>query len=277
MAASDELIHRAADILRESDGLLICAGAGMGVDSGLPDFRGNQGFWKAYPALAKSGYEFSTVASTRTFEIDPMLAWGFYGHRLNLYRKTVPNPGFAILQRWAQRMASGWFVVTSNVDGQFQKAGFDESRIYEVHGSIHHLQCTKPCTGEAWSADDFRPEVNEDTCSLTNAWPRCPRCRRMARPNILMFGDWQWNDTPTFIKRRVFSHWANRVERLAIVEIGAGTAIQTIRMVSESQGLKSQLIRINPREADIPLGVKGVSLASNGIESLAAVDALLPQ
>jgi len=90
-----------------------------------------------------------------------------------------------------------------------------------------------------------------------------------------MFGDWQWNDTPTLIQRRVFGHWANRVERLAIVEIGAGTAIQTIRMVSESQGLKSQLVRINPREADIPLGVKGVSIASNGVSALQAIDALL--
>jgi NAD-dependent SIR2 family protein deacetylase len=53
--SSADSIDMAAALLRDADGLLIAAGAGMGVDSGLPDFRGNEGFWKAYPALAKQG------------------------------------------------------------------------------------------------------------------------------------------------------------------------------------------------------------------------------
>ena len=62
-------------------GLLFTAGAGMGVDSGLPDFRGDKGFWKAYPALF--GHSFSDMANPSWFDSDPRLAWGFYGHRLN--------------------------------------------------------------------------------------------------------------------------------------------------------------------------------------------------
>jgi len=46
---SDELLRQAAQQVAHAEALLIGAGAGMGVDSGLPDFRGNQGFWKAYP------------------------------------------------------------------------------------------------------------------------------------------------------------------------------------------------------------------------------------
>ena len=52
---SGNLFESAAKLIASADGLLITAGAGMGVDSGLPDFRGNEGFWKAYPALAHSG------------------------------------------------------------------------------------------------------------------------------------------------------------------------------------------------------------------------------
>jgi len=70
-------------------GMGLGAGAGMGVDSGLPDFRGDEGFWKAYPPMAKLGIRFSSMANPRWFESDPELAWGFYGHRLNLYRATV--------------------------------------------------------------------------------------------------------------------------------------------------------------------------------------------
>jgi len=75
---------QAAELIVAADALVIAAGAGLGVDSGLPDFRGNEGFWKAYPALAKAQLNFTEVASPRTFHQDPALAWGFYGHRLAL-------------------------------------------------------------------------------------------------------------------------------------------------------------------------------------------------
>ena len=52
MTDPSEIIDRAADAIRTAEALLICAGAGMGVDSGLPDFRGPEGFWRAYPAAA---------------------------------------------------------------------------------------------------------------------------------------------------------------------------------------------------------------------------------
>jgi len=54
----DERIERAAAALREADALLVGAGTGMGVDSGLPDFRGTEGFWRAYPVIAKLGLSF---------------------------------------------------------------------------------------------------------------------------------------------------------------------------------------------------------------------------
>ena len=50
---TDKQIEKAASLIREADALLIGAGAGMGVDSGLPDFRGNEGLWRAYPKLGK--------------------------------------------------------------------------------------------------------------------------------------------------------------------------------------------------------------------------------
>jgi NAD-dependent SIR2 family protein deacetylase len=93
-------IRAAAELIADADALLVTAGAGMGVDSGLPDFRGAEGFWRAYPALGRRGLQFHQVASPRTFETDPALAWGFYGHRLDLYRRITPHPGFDILRRW---------------------------------------------------------------------------------------------------------------------------------------------------------------------------------
>ena len=69
-------------------------GRDAGVDSGLPDFRGNQGFWKAYPPYARLGLGFTALATPASFRSDPPFGWGFYGHRLNLYRAAVPHGGF---------------------------------------------------------------------------------------------------------------------------------------------------------------------------------------
>lgn len=186
------LFKRCAEVISRADGLLITAGAGMGVDSGLPDFRGQTGFWQAYPALAKAGFDFQDIANPVAFRANPHLAWGFYGHRLNLYRHTVPHEGFAILRRLGKTMPKGMFVFTSNVDGQFQKAGFSNSQVHECHGSIHHLQCLDGCMGDIWPADDFHPEVDEERCLLTSDFSCCPHCGGIARPNILMFSDWEW-------------------------------------------------------------------------------------
>jgi NAD-dependent SIR2 family protein deacetylase len=46
-------VRQAAEAIKAADAILIAAGAGMGVDSGLPDFRGTQEFWRAYPVIAR--------------------------------------------------------------------------------------------------------------------------------------------------------------------------------------------------------------------------------
>ena len=236
---------RAAKLIANADGLLIMAGAGMGVDSGLPDFRGSAGFWKAYPALEQAGIEFTSIASPSAFVSSPKRAWGFYGHRLSLYRQTVPHDGFQILRDIAAHLPKGAFVVTSNVDGQFQKAGFDESQILEVHGSIHRLQCIDPCHEAVWSASAILPKTDETKCEWGGAkLPACPKCRGLARPNILMFNDWGWINTYTSIGRAWFEQWIEQVDTFVVLEIGAGTDLPTIRRIGRSLGAPH--VRINP-------------------------------
>jgi NAD-dependent SIR2 family protein deacetylase len=265
--------RRAADLIAQADGLLITAGAGIGVDSGLPDFRGPQGFWGAYPALGRARIAFEQIANPSAFESSPLRAWGFYGHRLNLYRRTVPHEGFHILRRIGERLPQGAFIFTSNVDGQFQKAGFGGERIYECHGSIHHLQCMEGCLNEIWPADDYLPEVDQENCLLTSALPVCPYCKGLVRPNILMFGDWGWLEQRTAAQSQRMSAWLEKVGRLLVIEVGAGTNIPTVRLLGESLGCP--LIRIDPTES--ALGQRsGVSIARGGLEALRAIEACLP-
>lgn len=267
---SPDSLEQAVALLRDADSLLITAGAGMGVDSGLPDFRGNEGFWRAYPALAQAGLRFAEVASPATFREDPMLAWGFYGHRLHLYRRTEPHAGFGILNRWATRFARGAFVYTSNVDGQFQKAGFDPDRIVECHGSIHHLQCLDACLGDTWVAPVELSPVDTATCLMRRPLPRCRHCDELARPNILMFGDGDWVSGRSAQQEFHYRRWRATLQRPVVLELGAGTAIPSARRAGEA--LDAPVIRINPRESAVE--GKGVGLVMGALAALQALDRL---
>lgn len=269
-------IKHAADLIAQADALVIAAGAGIGVDSGLPDFRGNTGFWKAYPALASDGVGFMDIASPAAFRADPRRAWGFYGHRLALYRKTVPHAGFALLRKWGEAMQHGYFVFTSNVDGQFEKAGFDPLRINECHGSIHYLQCVEPCSRAIWDAGAFNPEVDAQRCALHGPLPACPHCGRIARPNILMFDDWHWLAARRELQELRQRRWLEQARRPVVIEIGAGVNIATVRhfahrVVRQHNGA---LIRINPREAQVGT-LPGIGIDAGALQTLTAIDALL--
>jgi len=264
----DDLLREAAAEIHAADALLITSGAGMGVDSGLPDFRSERGFWRAYPRLAELGRSFKEMANPGWFERDPHLAWAFYGHRLNLYRQTVPHEGFHRLLEIAASKPAGYFVFTSNVDGQFQKAGFAPDRIVECHGSIHHFQCTVPCCTAIWSATGETVVVDEGAFRAQDPLPICKRCGGLARPNILMFNDWNWLSQRTDAQEGQFDSWLERLARssarLVVIELGAGTAIPTVRVTSEqvARRFAARLIRINPREAEVPGGHIGLPMGA---------------
>lgn len=275
-SATEDPLDRAAAAISRACALIVAAGAGMGVDSGLPDFRGPEGFWRAYPMAKELGLRFEELANPAWFARDPTLAWGFYGHRHHLYRHTAPHRGFEILRRWAEEMPRGAFVFTSNIDGHFQRAGFDETAVVECHGSLERLQCADPCGPAVWRPDevDFAVEVDETTLRAAPPLPRCPHCGGLARPNVLMFGDWLWVGDETSAQEARFRRFLETASEgaVVVVELGAGTAVPTVRRLSEAlqASLGATLVRINPREPEGPPGT--VEIAAGALEALEAID-----
>lgn len=267
---------RAREALQSATSVVLCTGAGMGVDSGLPDFRGNEGFWNAYPVFRRLGLSFADLASPEWFETDPALAWGFYGHRTNLYRDAIPHEGHAHLLRAIGDRPS--FAYTSNVDGQLLRAGWSPRHLVECHGRIRVHQCVDRCGAVPWLAQDARIAVDPETLRAVGSLPECPSCGGLARPNILMFGDWGWDERVTDAQQERFASWL-RLHRpshgMVVVECGAGTAIPSVRRMSERlQQEGATLIRINPREAHGPIGT--VSLlcgARDGLSRIAPASA----
>lgn len=273
-------VRRTAQLIAQADALIITAGAGMGVDSGLPDFRGNEGFWKAYPALGKLRVSFADMARPEWFARRPGMAWGFYGHRQALYRNTMPHRGFSMLRDWVRAMSAGYFVVTSNVDGQFEKAGFEPERMLEQHGNIHWLQCTEPCSADLWPFGDQPLDVDLDVCEAHGPLPMCPNCGAVARPNVLMFEDYEFVPSRWQEQQSRYRSWLAGVRhrRLVILEIGAGVAIPTIRRIGEQLAAECEratLVRINPQarlseELCLPI-------ALGALEALTLIESELPE
>ena len=237
-----------------------------------PDYRGPEGFWRAYPPYRALGLRFEELADPVHFADDPGLAWGFYGHRLALYRGTVPHAGFGVLLRWARERPT--FVFTSNVDGQFQRAGFDPERVAEVHGSIHRLQCLADCGQPVWPADGVEVAVAPTTMRAAPPLPCCPRCGALARPNILMFGDADWDFSDAGPRLAACMEFVRTRRRdLAVVEIGAGTALPTVRRQAEfASAATGALVRINVREPQVR-DPRGVGISAPAAEVLLALDA----
>jgi NAD-dependent SIR2 family protein deacetylase len=272
-------IERAREAISGATAFVVAAGAGMGVDSGLPDFRGDAGFWRAYPPFAKLGLGFQDLANPRWFAEDPHLAWGFYGHRLSLYRRTVPHEGFAILRALAEKTPT--FVFTSNVDGQFERAGFAEDAVFECHGSIHHVQCQFGCGyfGEASALDPPDVAIDEETMRAKDPLPRCGGCGKLARPALLMFGDAYWDDRRSAAQEERFEKFLSEetsgplgARGLVVIECGAGTAVPSVRAMSESLvRAGARLVRINVREPEVPRGQIGLAMgALAALRSIAA-------
>lgn len=193
------------------------------------------------------------------------LVMGFYAHRLLEFRKTTPHDGFRMIHEIANRAYRGGWVYTSNIDNQHQKAGWPEDRIVECHGSLHYMQCSKPCSGSTWSANLWEPTVDLDECLLTSPEPKCIHCGARARPNVMMFGDPQFSFNREQQQFWNFHQWAKECDNLVAIEIGAGIAIATVRMMAAEYS--DTIIRINPQHPEVhrPLDV---SIPLGGLDGI---------
>lgn len=224
----------------------------------------------------------------------PRLAWGFWGHRLALYADAVPHAGYAAMRRWGERLKGGdFFVFTSNVDGAFEgRAGFPADRLVECHGAVTQLQCRRPCARGAdalWPSAGLRVPYDEATFECAEAdVPTCPRCGEVARPAVMMFGDGAFDSGARLDAQEArFEAWLEalreRGRSLAVVEVGAGKAVPTVRLTGEAVvraheacGAGATLVRVNPLDSDCGArGVPHVSLPMGGLEALEGIDALL--
>jgi NAD-dependent deacetylase len=132
MAADEQDLDRAADLLRSAKKVCVLTGAGVSAESGVPTFRAADGLWE--------GHRIEDVATPSGWRRDPRLVWQFYHARREKAGTVRPNPGHFALARMEERWGQGFTIVTQNVDGLHQRAG--NKNVLEVHGSLWRTRCT---------------------------------------------------------------------------------------------------------------------------------------
>ena len=245
------------DSINNSDGIVILAGAGMGVDAGIPDFRGKSGLWTAEKD------NFMKFSSGAAFHERSLEAWNFYITRLLKHKKLPPHRGYYDLKKLLDDLNKDVFVVTSNVDGHFKKALYREDKIYEIHGNLEYIQCSNRCHNALYPMPEFTESLN----TLDGA-PKCPKCNGLMRPAVMMFND------PWFVMNLVEEQsqkcieWYSNKSNVFGIEIGAGTAVPSIRI--HGRELTQALLRINPYEFTVnrPQDIAINSTALDGIDAL---------
>jgi NAD-dependent SIR2 family protein deacetylase len=257
MNLDPETLCHAAEAIHSAEGMVIVAGAGMAVESGLPALRNDEDLWREYPALGAAGLSWAEVGDPHWFLRDGPAAWGFYGTRLETFRRTNPHAGYAQLRAWAETKPAGGFVVTSNSDGHFQKAGFADEHVFEALGSMEHCQCAKPCCAATWPTPAALPlAIDPATLRADGELPRCVRCGGLARPNVRTEAEENWSPGRSTMQQVLFRAWVRSLTRggFVVLELGTDGDDLSVRPIAEqlAGAARVPLVRINDRETAAP-------------------------
>ena len=222
-----------AQKLKDSRKIVFVTGAGISQESGIPTFRGKDGYWRKYDPMK--------LASIDAFYDDPKLVWEWYEDRRKNILDVKPNEGhFAISQ---MEEFKDVVILTQNIDGLHQRSG--STNVLELHGSIIRIKCT---------VCDFIDNITENFESLP---PKC-KCGSMLRPDVVWFGE----PLPQNI-------WQSAIKEASIcdVMIIVGTSLvvspaNTLPVYAKQNG--AILIEVNPEKTvmsnDMTLSIQATSV-----------------
>ena len=148
-------------------------GAGVSAESGIPTFRGKDGYWR--------NLDPAKLATPEAFAKNPNLVWEWYRERRQRIRNAQPNAAHQAIAKLAQH-AREFLLVTQNVDDLHVRAEWEgntlvRQNIVQIHGDIFITRCSR--------CDFSRNERDRDVGGL----PKCPQCGALMRPGVVWFGE----------------------------------------------------------------------------------------
>jgi NAD-dependent deacetylase len=164
--------------------IVALTGAGISAASGIPTFRGSDGFW----TIGSANYRPEELATWAAFARMPAALWAWYLQRAAACRQAQPNAAHRALAAVERAFGDRFVLVTQNIDGLHQRGGSSAARTLEIHGSLHRLRCADGCSGPQPLPDDLCA-ADDGLDAATAARLRC-RCGAWLRPHVLWFDEY---------------------------------------------------------------------------------------
>lgn len=167
--------------------LTVLAGAGISAESGIPTFRGPEGYW----TVGSRNYHPQEMATNRMFRQAPDEVWRWYLYRMNVCADAEPNAGHRALVEMETLLENRFVLVTQNVDGLHLRAGNTPDRTYMIHGNVFQMRCADGCTKELLPLPNvFRGrDSNVPLSNAERSHLSCPKCGGWTRPHVLWFDE----------------------------------------------------------------------------------------
>jgi NAD-dependent protein deacetylase/lipoamidase len=176
-----------SEVIHANESITVLTGAGVSAESGIPTFRGPEGFW----TVGSREYHPQEMATRAMFSMDPESVWTWYLYRMGLCQKARPNAGHLALADMESRLGDRFTLITQNVDNLHILAGNSLSRTLQIHGNIFQARCASACTDKIFSLPNVL-QPKEKGSRLTESERRhltCPMCGDWIRPHVLWFDE----------------------------------------------------------------------------------------
>lgn len=180
------LADRLALLANDDGKLVVLTGAGISAESGIPTFRGKDGYW----AVGSREYHPQEMATFEMFSRQPEDVWSWYLYRRAVCRAAAPNEGHRAVVELEERLQDRFLLITQNVDGLHLRAGNSLARTYQIHGNIDYARCVQP-QREPWALPvDLPPKgKGEGLTDQEREVLRGGPCRGWSRPHVLWFDE----------------------------------------------------------------------------------------
>lgn len=267
-ACSDKIGQLKA-ALAEADAVVIGAGAGLSASAGLT-YSGERFEKNFADFIEKYGIRDMYTGGFYPFEtLEESWAWWSRQILINRYEK-APKPVYEDLLALVRDR--DYFVLTTNVDHQFQLAGFDKRRLFYTQGDYGLWQCSRPCHQETYDNEETVRRMAAEQRDMkipTELIPRCPKCGRPMAMNLRCDG--------TFVQDEGWHAAAGRYEdflrrhsgtRVLFLELGVGMNTPAIikypfwRMTAQNP--KAIYACINYGQASAPKEIQPRAICVNG-------------
>jgi NAD-dependent deacetylase len=233
--------------------VLVITGAGVSAESGIPTFRGKDGYWR--------NFDPAKLATPEAFARDPGLVWEWYNERRQRIRNRQPNAAHKAIAKLAQH-ADEFLLVTQNVDDLHARAGMPKEKMVQIHGDIFVTRCSlcdfsrldHPPPQGYGVASDHPPSQSygaagehEHEYEQEDVVPRCPKCDALMRPGVVWFGEQlPWSEV-----KRVEDYLDRGPCDLAIVAGTTATFGYIVDWAFRASRDGGALIEVNPEETPL--------------------------